>query len=71
MLFAVMAYFSFSLLDVVQKTAVIYHSVFQLLFIKYCFVLVLSLVEAKRKKIILFINQVILNSIITKCFVYC
>ena len=50
MLFAVMAYFSFSLLDVVQKTAVIYHSVFQLLFIKYCFVLVLSLVEAKRKK---------------------
>ena len=48
--FAVMAYFSFSLLDAVQKTAIIYHSVFQLLFIKYCFVLLLSLVESQRKK---------------------
>ena len=50
MLFALMAYFSFSLLDAVQKTAVTYHSVFQILFIKYCFVLILSLVESKRKK---------------------
>ena len=50
MIFAVMAYFSFSLLDAVQKTAIIYHSVFQLLFIKYCFVLLLSLVESQRKK---------------------
>ena len=50
MLFAVMAYFSFSLLDAVQKTAIIYHSVFQLLFIKYCFVLFLSLIESRRKK---------------------
>ena len=49
-LFAVLAYFSFSLLDAVQKTAVIYHSVFQLLFIKYCFVLMLSLFESQRKK---------------------
>ncbi len=49
MFFAVMAYFSFSLLDAVQKTAIIYHSVFQLLFIKYCFVLILSLIESKRK----------------------
>ena len=49
MLFAVMAYFSFSLLDAVQKTAIIYHSVFQLLFIKYCFVLFLSLIESRRK----------------------
>ena len=48
--FAIMAYFSFSLLDAVQKTAIIYHSVFQLLFIKYCFVLILSLVESQRKK---------------------
>ena len=48
--FAIMAYFSFSLLDAVQKTAIIYHSVFQLLFIKYCFVLLLSLVESQRKK---------------------
>jgi len=50
MFFAVMAYFSFSLLDAVQKTAIIYHSVFQLLFIKYCFVLILSLIESQRKK---------------------
>ena len=50
MLFAFMAYFSFSLLDAVQKTAVIYHSVFQLMFIKYCFVLILSLIECQRKK---------------------
>ena len=49
-LFAIMAYFSFSLLDTVQKTAIIYHSVFQLLFIKYCFVLILSLFESQRKK---------------------
>ena len=50
MFFALIAYFSFSLLDAVQKTAVIYHSIFQILFIKYCFVLILSLIESKRKK---------------------
>ena len=50
MLFAIMAYFAFSLLDAVQKTAIVYHSVFQLLFIKYCFVLLLSLIECQRKK---------------------
>lgn len=50
MCFAVMAYFSFSLLDAVQKTAIIYHSVFQLLFIKYVFVLILSVIESQRKK---------------------
>ena len=50
MLFAVMAFFSFSLLDAVQKTAIIYHSVFQLLLVKYCFVLVLSIIESQRKK---------------------
>ena len=49
-MFAVMAYFSFSLLDAVQKTAIIYHSIFQLLFIKYCFVLILSVFESRRKK---------------------
>ena len=50
MLFALIAYFSFSLLDAVQKAAIIYHSVFQLLFIKYCFVLILSIIESRRKK---------------------
>ena len=49
-LFAVAAYFSFSILDAFQKTAVINHSIFQLLFIKYVFTLLLSCSEAKRKK---------------------
>jgi len=48
-LFAVAAYFSFSILDAFQKTAVINHSIFQLLFIKYIFTLLLSCSEAKRK----------------------
>jgi drug/metabolite transporter (DMT)-like permease len=53
-LFAILAYFSFSLLDATQKTLVIYYSVFQLLLIKYFFVLFLSLIESKRKKNIIF-----------------
>ena len=53
-LFAIFAYFSFSLLDATQKTLVIYYSVFQLLIIKYFFVLLLSLIESRRKKNIFF-----------------
>jgi drug/metabolite transporter (DMT)-like permease len=53
-LFAIFAYFSFSILDATQKTLVIYYSVFQLLLIKYFFVLLLSLIESKRKKNITF-----------------
>ena len=49
-LFAMVAYLSFSFLDVMQKTAVIYHSIFQLLFIKYFFTLFLSYIESRRKK---------------------
>lgn len=49
-LFAIAAYFSFSILDAFQKTAVINHSIFQLLFIRYIFTLLLSCSEAKRKK---------------------
>ncbi|MEC7136432.1 MAG: hypothetical protein VXW51_01530, partial [Pseudomonadota bacterium] len=49
-LFGIFAYLSFSILDTIQKTLIINHSVFQLLFIKYFFVLFLSLFEAKRKK---------------------
>ena len=45
-----MAYFSFSLLDAIQKTTVIYHSIFQILFLKYFFTLFLSLAESYRKK---------------------
>ncbi len=49
-IFAILAYFSFSLLDAIQKTTVIYHSIFQILFLKYFFTLFLSLVESYRKK---------------------
>jgi EamA-like transporter family. len=48
--FCILAYLSFSILDAVQKTAVIYHSIFQLLLIKYIFVLILSFFESYRKK---------------------
>lgn len=49
LLFAIAAYFSFSLLDAIQKTAVINHSIFQLLLIKYFFILFLSIFESQRK----------------------
>ena len=49
-IFAILAYFSFSLLDAIQKTAVINHSIFQILFLKYIFILFLSFVESYRKK---------------------
>ena len=38
MVFAVFAYLSFAILDAFQKTAVLYHSIFQLLLAKYIFV---------------------------------
>ena len=60
-IFVIIAYFSFSLLDTIQKTAVIYHSIFQLLFLKYLFTLFLSITESYRKKIMIFIYQKILN----------
>ena len=53
-IFAIIAYFSFSILDAIQKSAVLYYSIFQLLFIKYVFVLLLSILEARRKKNITF-----------------
>ena len=48
-LFAILAYLSFSILDATQKTLILYHSIFQLLLVKYFFVLLLSLIESKRK----------------------
>ena len=53
-LFAILAYFSFSLLDAIQKTAILYHSIFQILLIKYLFTLSLSFFESRRKKNIIF-----------------
>ncbi len=49
-LFGIFAYLSFSILDTIQKTLIINHSVFQLLFVKYFFVLFFAFFEAKRKK---------------------
>ena len=60
-LFGIFAYLSFSILDTIQKTLIINHTVFQLLFVKYFFVFFLAFFEAKRKKIIYFINLKILN----------
>ena len=77
-IFAILAYFSFSLLDAIQKTAVIYHSVFQILFLKYFFTLFLSTGESLRKKNINFyktkniklqILRSILSIIESGCFV--
>jgi drug/metabolite transporter (DMT)-like permease len=48
--FALSAYFAFSLLDTIQKTAVINHSISQLLLVKYFFILFLSYIESRRKK---------------------
>ena len=48
-LFGIFAYLSFSILDVIQKTLILHHSIFQLLLVKYFFVLFLALFESKRK----------------------
>ena len=48
-LFGIFAFFSFSILDAIQKTLILYNSVFQLLLVKYFFVLFLALFESKRK----------------------
>ena len=77
-IFGILAYFSFSILDATQKTLILYHSVFQLLLVKYFFVLFLSLVESKRKnnlnfykskKIKLQIFRSLLSVIESGCFV--
>ena len=47
--FGILAYLSFSILDATQKTLILYHSIFQLLLVKYFFVLFLSLIESRRK----------------------
>jgi drug/metabolite transporter (DMT)-like permease len=76
--FAIFAYFNFSLLDAIQKTAVLHHSIFQLLLIKYSFVLFLSLIESQRKNTYQFyksnnvklqIVRAILSIVESGCFV--
>ncbi len=74
--FAILANFSFGLLDTIQKTLVIYHSVFQILLIKYIFIFLLSIFESYRKKNLKFyvshnINLQILRSILSICEAGC
>ena len=77
-LFGIFAYLSFSILDAIQKTLVLHHSIFQLLLVKYFFVLFLSLFESKRKNNYLFykskniklqIFRSLLSMIESGCFV--
>ena len=49
-IFAILANLSFSLLDTISKTLVIYYSIIQILLIKYFFILILSFFESYRKK---------------------
>ena len=48
--FGILAFFLFATTDVAQKYATIYHSVFQIMLFRYLFLLIISLIEAKRKK---------------------
>ena len=77
-LFLIFAYLSFSILDAIQKTLILHNSVFQLLLVKYFFVLFLALFESKRKNNRLFykskniklqIFRSVLSVIESGCFV--
>ena len=50
-LLILLAYLSFGILDTIQKTAVQYHSVFVLLFVKYTFCLIFSFFIAKKNNV--------------------
>jgi len=49
-IFAILAFFLFSILDVFQKYGTIYHSIFQIMLCKYLFLFFLSTSESIRKK---------------------
>ena len=77
-IFGIFAYLSFSILDAIQKTLILHNSVFQLLLVKYVFVLFLALFESKRKNNHLFyrskniklqIFRSVLSVIESGCFV--
>ena len=48
-IFAILAFFLFSILDVFQKYGTIFHTVFQIMLCKYLFLFFLSLIESVRK----------------------
>ena len=50
-LYHLLTYLSFGILDTIQKTAVQYHSVFVLLFVKFTFCFIFSFFIAKKNKV--------------------
>ena len=53
-IFGALAFFLFASSDVIQKYATINHTIFQIIFFRYLFLLVISIIESKRKKNIFF-----------------
>ncbi len=53
-IFGALAFFLFASSDVIQKYATINHTIFQIIFFRYFFLLAISVVESKRKKNIFF-----------------
>ena len=49
-IFGILAFFLFASSDVIQKYATINHTIFQIIFFRYLFLLVISIIESKRKK---------------------
>ena len=47
--FGALAFFIFATSDVLQKYATINHTIFQIIFFRYFFLLIISFVESKRK----------------------
>ena len=48
--FGALAFFIFATSDVIQKYATINHTIFQIIFFRYLFLLIVSLVESRRKQ---------------------
>ncbi len=48
--FGAFAFFIFASSDVIQKYATIHHTIFQIIFFRYLFLLIVSFIESKRKK---------------------
>tara|TARA_B100000674_G_C37793954_1_gene893144 strand:+ start:74 stop:934 length:861 start_codon:yes stop_codon:yes gene_type:complete len=53
-IFGALAFFLFASSDVIQKYATINHTIFQIIFFRYLFLLIISIIESKRKKNISF-----------------
>ena len=56
-IFGALAFFLFASSDVIQKYATINHTIFQIIFFRYFFLLAISVVESKRKKKYFFLQN--------------